>query len=1630
MEIRLIKKTGVPRAEIEAHQQIQKEFSSTGFSKGWRGYASFAIARGGRGAGDDDFDLVLVTHTSIAVIELKRWHGKLLESDGQKWFLDGEARDTSPVLKANLNAKKLASLMKQKLGVERTPFVSAYVVMHGKIGSMKLPEDEERSVLSMTEFLTFRFQDCYKDYFWGRPKFNPLDYLKDYDEFFEGPAFKPKDYLVDGFRPGTSAIFEHPKKLYFEFKATAKDDPTTFALLRQWDFSALGLELIGEKDRSFIGLREQRVYEYVADRNEELSLSLLRPVARKSPNDVTLDFAELFFLPSKVTRLTEFTHSVLPKLSPPERQTLVKALVSRFADLHDLRVAHRDVGDHCLWIDRPARVVMSGFPAAYYPEMKTVGAFREKVKVEQSTLPEDVSDDKGATPYRRDVFMLGALAYLVLYGERPPKVSGIYEWSSRADDPYDGSVTKFLQRALSREASSRFQNAREMLEALNAATTNTQSSIIDISTFEAFKAASKERDYDETETIVDTEEHFCFRSDDGETAKLVKVWYGAEPDPRKPDLSLRLLSFLERARTIKGCGIAGLPTVLDFGLSRRSLLLVVGWVEGTTLPDWLSRRPSYEERVKVALSLVETLQRLHALELAHGDIHPQNIVVKPDASSMLIDALDFHLNVDDVYTTAYLPDNYKSLNPFERDRFSLAAVLTEILGTTREDPRTGEFPIPRVYDEIANLLAAETLSTLDPLASALGTIGEAGEEVAPQFTVTIAGLAYEGVPAGEMRNDNGVFHVSAQRDKRAAGSMRIWVMGIGRQISFGWNIEEGSSDFVKVASVPQSQLIKSQTMRDAGIRMRISIVDGPTSDVHNLALFVLQDPQIKRRFPAKSTGDISATTVADVESRAAETIDEESRSGMAEPKVAVTELWQAFLDAEEDAFVTVTIAGEKRSSPYRENQLLIPYHADGGVIDYENSDTVIVESQAQDGVWKPCGQLNLRETTFGQLAELALDKPYSRANFRIGCKLRLISTKEKGSFTKRRFAVDRILQGKAVIPSLIDYFEREACDRLSPTEYRMPGDDELAIYSDGDKKLNPSQKEAFRRVLGNGPISLLQGPPGTGKTWFIAALLHYLMTKERARRILLVSQAHEAVNNALEKGLELCRSKGVEFNAVRLGSESAVSDSIRHLHASSIEQSYRERFKAEQKERIVELASALGLPKGFSTDFIDLHLRLGMLSERIEKLQARTGFEDEAVLRSLDARIVALTETFLDVARDVYGFEEVVPPAQAVATIQLQLVEKYEVRSLEAIARLEKLIRLSAEWLRALGSPDANFAEFLAKSRTVVAGTLVGFAYRGAGAIHNIFDWVIIDEAGRAAPSELAVAMQAGHRVLLVGDHLQLPPTFSEEVKESIQERYAVNSESPLFGSDFERIFDSSYGRKVGTSLLTQYRMAPNIGELVSECFYEGKLEPGRGVPPEYYDLLPEHLSKQVTWIDTSSLGKRGEERSSDDGKDKWNEAEARVVMELLRQIVESEEFMTFLEEDLQPQEPPIGIICTYSKQLALIDRLKSEATWLGEARKLVKVDTVDSYQGKENRIIILSTVRNNPRGNPGFLWKPNRINVAISRAMERLFIVGATKMWKGKNISLPLGRVLTKVESMVDADRASVLPADQFLGN
>jgi hypothetical protein len=86
---------------------------------------------------------------------------------------------------------------------------------------------------------------------------------------------------------------------------------------------------------------------------------------------------------------------------------------------------------------------------------------------------------------------------------------------------------------------------------------------------------------------------------------------------------------------------------------------------------------------------------------------------------------------------------------------------------------------------------------------------------------------------------------------------------------------------------------------------------------------------------------------------------------------------------------------------------------------------------------------------------------------------------------------------------------------------------------------------------------------------------------------------------------------------------------------------------------------------------------------------------------------------------------------------------------------------MSYEWIERLGMLHGNFEEFLARTRSLVCGTCVGLGRTQFGIARNSYDWVIVDEAARATPGELAVAIQSGRRVLLVGDHRQLPPFYS-----------------------------------------------------------------------------------------------------------------------------------------------------------------------------------------------------------------------------------------------------------------------------
>jgi superfamily I DNA and/or RNA helicase len=253
-----------------------------------------------------------------------------------------------------------------------------------------------------------------------------------------------------------------------------------------------------------------------------------------------------------------------------------------------------------------------------------------------------------------------------------------------------------------------------------------------------------------------------------------------------------------------------------------------------------------------------------------------------------------------------------------------------------------------------------------------------------------------------------------------------------------------------------------------------------------------------------------------------------------------------------------------------------------------------------------------------------------------------------------------------------------------------------------------------------------------------------------------------------------------------------------------------------------------------------------------------------------------------------------------------------------------------------------------------------------------------------------------------------------------------------LVRSDFERAFSSAYGRRVGKTLTTQYRMLPTIGRIVSEVFYGRRLTHGRKESRVPDEALPELLKDEVVWIRTDDLGEAAYQKKSG-GTSLQNPVEADMIVDVVLALDDHEPFTLWLSQQVEG-EKAIGIICTYAEQRELIRRRLNAAGVSGRLLAACKIDTVDSYQGKENAIVILSLVRNNADGRgssgerqiaQGYMTRGNRINVAMSRAMDRLVMVGASERWPQGS---PMSEVATCVATLASEGGASFIDASALV--
>lgn len=235
----------------------------------------------------------------------------------------------------------------------------------------------------------------------------------------------------------------------------------------------------------------------------------------------------------------------------------------------------------------------------------------------------------------------------------------------------------------------------------------------------------------------------------------------------------------------------------------------------------------------------------------------------------------------------------------------------------------------------------------------------------------------------------------------------------------------------------------------------------------------------------------------------------------------------------------------------------------------------------------------------------------------------------------------------------------------------------------------------------------------------------------------------------------------------------------------------------------------------------------------------------------------------------------------------------------------------------------------------VVLGTPVGLC---DSLIKDLsFDTAVNDEAGQCLIPMGFLVMDNAEKVVLCGDQQQLPPTV-------------IDREAEREGLGISILEEALKGKEADALLSLQYRMPPQIAGFSSEYFYDGKINSSK-----------KNTEEHLFYYDTAGAGYQ--EKTGADGS-KWNEDEMDIIEKLLAQL---------------PKEK-VTIISPYAAQVRKLKAMVHES---------VKCSTIDGFQGQENDIVILSLVRNNEEGKIGFLKDYRRMNVAMTRAKEKLFVIG-----------------------------------------
>lgn len=310
-----------------------------------------------------------------------------------------------------------------------------------------------------------------------------------------------------------------------------------------------------------------------------------------------------------------------------------------------------------------------------------------------------------------------------------------------------------------------------------------------------------------------------------------------------------------------------------------------------------------------------------------------------------------------------------------------------------------------------------------------------------------------------------------------------------------------------------------------------------------------------------------------------------------------------------------------------------------------------------------------------------------------------------------------------------------------------------------------------------------------------------------------------------------------------------------------------------------------------------------------------------------------------------------------------------QIRQLYALPRRSRpaSFRSKIDALREKASSlEWRIRQQLFEETRAVTCTLVGSASQLLDGLH--FHTLFIDEAAQALEAACWIAIRRADRIVLAGDHQQLPPTV----------KCPAAARGGLSRTMMEQIV--SHCPETVTLLDVQYRMNETLMTFPSRWFYGGRVKSA----PEVRHRGILDFDVPATWIDTDYLDDAGQEEFVGEGYGRVNKAEAELTLQVLRDYIRRIGPDRMMDERID-----FGIISPYRAQVQFLRRLLRHDEELRPFRQMMTVNTVDGFQGQERDVVLISLVRANDKGQIGFLGDLRRMNVAMTRARMKLIILG-----------------------------------------